>query len=65
MLALVVNFGLSSRQIDFSNAFAQTDIPADEHVYVELPKHFQAAGGVDSVLKPNKALYGQLDASKR
>jgi hypothetical protein len=65
MLVLTVIFGLATRQIDFSNAFAQTDIPTDEHVYVELPHHFRATEGVESVLKLNKALYGQLDAPKR
>ena len=65
MLVLTVIFGLATRQIDFSNAFAQTDIPDTENVYVEMPKHFTSTDGVDSVLRLNKALYGQLDSPKR
>lgn len=65
MLVLTIIFGLATRQIDFSNAFAQTEIPEDEHVYVDIPSHFHPVSGVDSVLKLNKALYGQLDSPKR
>lgn len=65
MLVLTIIFRLATRQIDFSNAFAQTDIPATEDVYVEMPSHFSSTDGIDSVLKLNKALYGQLDSPKR
>jgi len=44
MLILSVILGLTTLQIDFSNAFAQASIPADKPVYVELPARFPAIG---------------------
>ena len=47
---------LATKQVDFSNAFAQADVK--EKVYVELPKGFEPPSDGDHVLKLNKSLYG-------
>ena len=40
MLILLWILGLKSQPIDFSNSFAQLDIPKVNYVYIELPTHF-------------------------
>ena len=44
--------------IDFSNAFVQSPLPADEPVWMYPPRGFQCANGPDYCLKLNKSLYG-------
>ena len=50
--------------IDFSNAFAQADIPKDKAVYIECPQGYEPPNGEDMVLKLNKSLYGQAEAPR-
>ena len=59
IFALILN--LKTRQIDFSNAFAQADLA--EPVYMELSADFAAKGG-DCILQLHKSLYGQVEAPK-
>lgn len=61
MLILTLILGLKTKQIDFSNAFAQADL--EKPVFVSLPRGFEAEGP-DMVLKLNKSLYGMCDAPK-
>ena len=57
--------GLQSQSIDFTNAFAQADIPSGEPVLIELTKYFKSDGGKhDVVLKLKKSLYGQAEAAR-
>ena len=49
-----------SQSIDFTNAFAQADIPSGGPVFVELPRDFKSDGGQgDVVLRLKKILYVQ------
>ena len=60
MLILQCILGLQSQSIEFTNAFAQADIPSGEPVFIEFPRDFKSDGGQhDVVLKLNKSLYGQ------
>ena len=64
MLILQYILGLQSQSIDFTNAFAQANIPNGEPVFIELPRHLNSDGGqgyVVIILK--KSLYGQAEAS--
>ena len=36
---------LQSQSIDFTNDFAQEDIPSAETVFIELPRDFNSDGG--------------------
>ena len=55
---------LQSQSIEFTNAFAQVDIPSGEPVFIELPRDFKTdRGQYDVVLKLNKSLYGQAEAT--
>ena len=57
--------GLKSQSIDFTNAFAQADIPSGEPVVIELPRYFKSDGGQhDFVLKLKKSLYGKAEAAR-
>ena len=57
--------GLKSQSIDFTDAFAQADIPSGEPVFIELPRDFKSDGGQhDIVLKLKKILYGQAEAAR-
>ena len=52
MLILQFILGLQSESIDFTNAFAQADIPSKEPVFIELSRYFKIDGGKhDVVLK--------------
>ena len=65
MLILQFILGLQSQSIDFINAFAQTDIPSGDPVFIELPRDFKSDGGQDDVvLKLKKILYGQAEAAR-
>ena len=56
--------GLQSQSIDFTNSFAQADIPSGEPVFIELPRDFKSDGGQDDVvLKLKKSIYGQSEAA--
>ena len=41
MLILQFILGLQSQIIDFTDAFAQADIPSGETILIELPREFQ------------------------
>ena len=58
MLALSTVLGLKTKQVDFSNAFAQAELHEDEDVYVQLPQDFDSTLEGDFVLRLNKSLYG-------
>ena len=65
MLILQFILGLQSQSIDFTNAFAQADIPSGEPVFIELPRDLNIDGGQHNVvLKLNKSLYGQAEAAR-
>ena len=60
VLILQCILGLQIQIIDFTNAFAQADIPSGEPVFIELPRKFKSdLGQGDVVLRLNKILYGQ------
>ena len=64
MLILHCILGLQSQIIDFTNAFAQADIPSGGPVFIELPRDFKSDGGKhDAVLKLKKSLYAQAEAA--
>jgi Reverse transcriptase (RNA-dependent DNA polymerase) len=56
LLASILTEAWTTRQVDYTNAFAQAEIK--EEIYVEYPKLFESAVGEDQVLKLNKSLYG-------
>ena len=65
MLILTQLLNLKTLSINFSNAFAQADMPEDKTVYLHLPHGFIPAEGVGkkTVLRLKKSLYGQAEAS--
>ena len=64
VLILQCILGFQSQSIDFTNAFAQADIPSGEPVFIELPRYFKSDGGQhDVVLKIKKSLYGKAEAA--
>ena len=65
MLILQCILGFKSQSIDFTNTFAQADIPSGEPVFIELSRDFKSDGGKgDVVLRLKKSLYGQAEASR-
>lgn len=62
VLTLVLKHGWSTRQVDYTNAFAQADLP--EEVYIEEPRGFTGRDGTNKVLKLLKSLYGLKQAPK-
>ena len=64
MLCLSISKDLKSRQVDFSNAFVQAELDADEHIYVDVPKGFDYGKDADEgmVLKLRRSLYGLVQA---
>ena len=51
--------------IDFTNTFAQADIPSGETVFIELPRDFKSDWGKDDVvIKLKKSLYVQDEAAR-
>ena len=65
MLILQFILGLKSQSIDFTNAFAQADIPSGKTFLIELPWDFKSEGGQHDVfLKLKKSLYGQAEAAR-
>ena len=57
---LSVILDLSSRQVDYTNAFVQANVKTP--MFVELPKGYNSKVDGDCVLKLNKNLYGSRDA---
>ena len=62
VLTMILAKEWTTRQVDYTNAFAQSDIK--EEVYVEQPKGFQRKDKLDIVLKLFKSLYGLKQAPK-
>jgi Reverse transcriptase (RNA-dependent DNA polymerase) len=64
LMTLSLKENLSTRQVDFSNAFVQAMLDADEHIYVETPKGFEYSDddGDQHVLKLKRSLYGLVQA---
>jgi hypothetical protein len=60
LLILTAMFGLTSTAIDFTNAFAQADIPEDKELFISVPKGFEPAADcqIEHVLKLHRSLYG-------
>ena len=64
MLIFTILFDLKTQSTDFSNAFAQADMPDDLNIYLEMPENFGCSDGSDSVLKLKKSLYGSTVAPR-
>ena len=62
LLTIVLFEGWTTRQVDYTNAFAQAEL---EHtVYVEPPPGFAIKSGKDKVLLLKTSLYGLADAPR-
>ena len=56
--------GLQSQSIDFTNAFAQSDIPIGEPVFIGIPRDFNIDGGKGNVvIILKKSLYVKTEAA--
>jgi Reverse transcriptase (RNA-dependent DNA polymerase) len=62
LLSTVLTEGWCTRQVDYTNAFAQAEI--NEEVYLEHPRMFGPKSGKDVVLKLLKSLYGLKQAPR-
>jgi hypothetical protein len=62
ILTLVLREGWSTREVDYTNAFAQAELT--EETYVNPPKNFAPGNGTDLVLHLIKSLYGLKQAPK-
>ena len=62
LLSTVLTEGWTTRQVDYTNAFAQAELK--EEVYVEYPKMFGPKSGPDRVLHLLKSLYGLRQAPR-
>lgn len=64
MLLLGLVCGLKTTQVDYTNAFAQADLP--EPAYMELPEKFRDLGSEvdDPIVELHKSLYGGALAAK-
>ena len=63
-LLLTATHGWTSRQVDFTNAFLQSDQPEDQPLFMELPQYYRPAGYEDRdvVLRMKKSIYGQVNS---
>jgi hypothetical protein len=62
LLSTVLTEGWTTRQVDYTNAFAQAELR--EEVYVECPRLFGPKSGTDKVLRLLKSLYGLRQAPR-
>jgi hypothetical protein len=62
MLILSIVHGLHTRQVDYVNAFAQSELAPDREIFMELPQGYSHMNHVDCVLQLHKSLYGMVDA---
>jgi len=62
LLSTVLTEGWTTRQVDYTNAFAQAELKED--VYVECPRLFGPASGTDKVLHLQKSFYGLRQAPR-
>ena len=65
MTTLSIVMDLKTKQVDYTNAFAQAELCPDEHIFVELPRDFETKMQGDYVLTLLKSLYGLNDAPLR
>jgi hypothetical protein len=65
LLTLSIIANLESVQVDYTNAFAQADLPEGEEAYIEIPQGFYTSNpDKDIVLKLRKSLYGLAQAPR-
>ena len=62
LLLTVLTEGWTTRQVDYTNAFAQADLK--EEVYLEYPCMFGPKSGTNKVLRLLKSLYGLRQAPR-
>jgi Reverse transcriptase (RNA-dependent DNA polymerase) len=62
LLSTVLTERWTTRQVDYTNAFAQAEL--NEEVYVEFPRLFGPPCGEDRVLRLLKSLYGLRQAPR-
>ena len=62
LLSTVLTEGWTTRQVDYTNAFAQAELK--EEVYVEYPRMFGSKSGLGRVLHLLKSLYGLRQAPR-
>ena len=62
LLSTVLTEGWATRQVDYTNAFAQAEL--NEEVYLEFPKMFGPKSKANVVLKLIKSLYGLRQAPR-
>ena len=62
LLSTVLTEGWTTRQVDYTNAFAQAELK--EEVYVEYPRMFGSKSGAGRVLHLLKSLYGLRQAPR-
>ena len=62
LLSTVLTEGWATRQVDYTNAFAQANL--NEEVYLECPKMFAPKSRANVVLKLVKSLYGLRQAPR-
>ena len=62
LLSTVLAEGWTTRQVDYTNAFAQAELK--EEVYAEFPRLFGPKSGKDKVLHLLKSLYGLCQAPR-
>ena len=65
MLIFQCIIGLRSQSIDFTDSFAQVDIPIGDTLFIEIPRDFKSDGGQgDVVLRLKKIINGQAKAAR-
>ena len=57
MFILQCILGLQSQSIDFTNSFAQADIPSGDPVFIELTRDLKSDGGQHDVVLKLKNSY--------
>jgi len=63
-LVIAMIAGWVTCSIDFSNAFVQSDMPADDPVWLHVPRGFKSSLGPNYCLHLKKSLYGIRAAPK-
>ena len=64
MFILHCILGFQSQIVDFTDVFAQEDIPSGEPVFIELPRDFRSdVVQCDVFLRLKESLYGQSEAA--
>jgi hypothetical protein len=62
LLSTVLTEGWATRQVDYTNAFAQANL--NEEVYLEFPKMFAFKSQSNVILKLAKSVYGLRQAPR-